>query len=68
MKSNNHLMNKKEKAWGKHIRAELKETELSYTRELKTAVWEAWMVVFPQFKGLVTTPGRACEVFPNSGL
>lgn len=61
-------MNKKEKAWGKHIRAELKERALTYMREQKTAVWEAWVVVSPQFKGLVTTPGRACEVFPNWGF
>lgn len=30
MKSDNHLMNKK--AWRKHVRAELKERELSYIR------------------------------------
>lgn len=65
MKSNNHLMNKKDKAWGKHIRAELKKMELSCMRDLKTAIWEGWVAVSPQLKGLVTTPGKACGVFPN---
>lgn len=61
-------MNKKEKTWGKHIRADLKEREFPYMRELKTATWEARVVVSPQSKGLVTTPGRACEVFPKWGF
>lgn len=37
-------------------------------RELETAIWEAWVVVLHQFKGLVTTPGRHCEIFPNWGF
>jgi len=43
--SNNYLMNKNEKAWGKHIRAKLKERELSYLRQLKTAIWEACVAI-----------------------
>lgn len=51
-----------EKAWGKHVRSELKDRELWYMRELKTAAWNQSLSQ-PTLKGWSTLQEEPVRYF-----